>query len=110
MKTFCKVCNKELYHNYTFYCQKHKIFTESHKKNMSLCKTKEKVGYRAIHYWIEREMGKPSKCEHCLGEFSGHKIHWANVSGKYLRDVNDWKRLCAKCHGVFDKINNSRKK
>jgi len=110
MKTFCKVCKKELSHPYNFYCQKHKIFTEQHKKNMSLGKTKDKVGYRAIHYWIERELGKPTKCEDCLMEFSGHKIHWANISGEYKRDIKDWKRLCSSCHGYFDKISREHKK
>jgi hypothetical protein len=32
----------------------------------------------------------------------GHKIHWSNKSGKYLRDISDWRRLCVKCHKFFD--------
>lgn len=30
-------------------------------------------------------------------------MHWANISGKYLRDITDWVRLCVSCHKYFDK-------
>ena len=35
---------------------------------------------------------------------NGHqsRYHWANVSGKYLRDISDWIQLCVKCHKQFD--------
>jgi hypothetical protein len=67
---------------------------------------KNKPGYRAIHCWVERVMGKPKKCEKC-GEDNliGHKIHWANISGNYLRDTTDWIRLCVDCHFEYDKRN-----
>lgn len=60
----------------------------------------DEVGYRALHYWIERQLGKPKICEHC-GK-SG-RLHWANKSQKYLRDASDWLRLCPKCHKKYDK-------
>lgn len=60
-------------------------------------------GYRALHYWQERQLGKPTKCEHCLKDnLFGRKIHWANKSHKYLRNKNDWIRLCVKCHKKYD--------
>lgn len=59
-----------------------------------------KVGYRALHYWVERKLGKPKKCEFCLVEKA--KFHWANKSGDYLRNVSDWIRLCVKCHRKYD--------
>jgi len=34
---------------------------------------------------------------------TGKKIHWANKSGEYLRDKDDWIRLCCKCHKKYDK-------
>ena len=30
------------------------------------------------------------------------KLHWANISGKYKRSLDDWKALCASCHKLFD--------
>lgn len=62
-----------------------------------------KVGYRALHYWQERQLGKPTQCEFCLKDnLTGKQIHWANKSHKYLRDKNDWLRLCVKCHKKYD--------
>ena len=66
----------------------------------------DKVSYRALHTWVERTLNKPSKCEFCgKDELYRHKIHWANKSGNYLRDITDWFRLCAKCHGEYDAQN-----
>lgn len=59
------------------------------------------VGYSALHIWIRRHFGVPRKCEDC-GESKG-KMEWANVSGRYLRIQEDWKRLCVRCHRIFDK-------
>jgi len=63
-----------------------------------------KVGYAALHHWVYRELGFPNECEECGIKSESHrKIHWANISHKYKRDLNDWKRLCAKCHWQFDR-------
>ena len=62
------------------------------------------VGYRGLHKWVERHLGKPSTCEGCgKTNLSGHLIHWANKSKNYKRLITDWVRLCTKCHGAFDK-------
>lgn len=61
---------------------------------------KENVSYRTIHQWVERQLGKPSKCEHC-SRGSG-LFDWANISGEYSRDTKDWVRLCKPCHHDFD--------
>lgn len=64
----------------------------------------DKVGYLALHDWVKRKLGKPTKCEDCGADgLSGKKIQWANRSGLYKRDLEDWIRLCAKCHHKFDK-------
>lgn len=62
------------------------------------------VGYDALHRWVYRNLGKPSKCEFCekIEERSSY-IHWANKSGEYKRDLADWLRLCAKCHYHYDR-------
>ena len=64
----------------------------------------ENVGYRALHNWVEKELGNPNTCEYCgITGLNGHKIHWANISRRYLRDLSDWIRLCARCHHKYDK-------
>lgn len=59
------------------------------------------VGYGALHTWVKRSFGNPPFCEKC--KVSNRQMyHWANVSGSYLRDREDWLRLCVPCHKNFD--------
>ena len=63
-----------------------------------------KSEYRLLHYWVEKNLGKPSECMNCKRKgLSGRNIHWANKSHKYKRDKNDWIRLCVYCHQRYDK-------
>jgi hypothetical protein len=61
------------------------------------------VKYRPLHTWVERQLGKPEQCSFCGKKGNGHRMHWANISGKYLRVVSDWMRLCPSCHKNYDK-------
>ncbi len=65
-------------------------------------KKQTEVSYRALHAWIARVLGKPNKCSNCKVIGSGHRMHWANLSGNYKRNPTDWVRLCAKCHKAYD--------
>lgn len=58
------------------------------------------VSYKGLHKWIRDNKGRPKICEHCG---SKHQLNWANKSGKYLRDLNDWISLCILCHRKYDK-------
>jgi predicted transcriptional regulator len=70
---------------------------------------KQGVGYSGIHHWINKECGKPKKCEHCKS--TNQRIYdWANISGDYLRDKKDWIRLCRSCHIFFDKKDRKKPK
>ena len=61
------------------------------------------VGYGALHHWVKRKLGYPDTCEFCgKGGLAGAKIHWANISGEYKREIEDWVRLCKSCHHKFD--------
>lgn len=62
------------------------------------------VSYITLHQWVQRRKGKPSKCEHCGYDKSDRDYEWANVSGKYERDLKDFIRLCIPCHKKFDVI------
>ncbi len=62
-----------------------------------------KAGYKAKHNWIIRNYGQPSKCEKCgKDNLTGHSIQWANISGEYLREITDYRRLCVSCHKLLD--------
>jgi hypothetical protein len=64
------------------------------------------TGYHALHSWVNRWLGKPDACKNCgKSGLKGRQIHWANISGKYLRDLTDWIRLCVKCHWAFNRNN-----
>ena len=64
----------------------------------------DKVGYVPLHLWVRRHRGNPTKCEHCDRDgVTGRFIHWANKSRLYKRDLDDWIRLCAKCHYKYDR-------
>lgn len=74
----------------------------------------DKAGYEGKHVYIHYKYGKASKCENpkCVYprmRLSNRKImeapkryEWANISGKYRRDMNDWMQLCPSCHRFFD--------
>ncbi len=62
----------------------------------------DNVGLTALHNWVERKLGKPKKCEFC-GTTKAKFFDWANISGKYKRDLLDWVRLCRSCHAQYDK-------
>lgn len=57
------------------------------------------VGYTALHAWIKRRFKKSELCNKCRGNIP---MDLANISGKYLRDVNDWEWLCRRCHMMSD--------
>lgn len=64
----------------------------------------DNVSYHHKHEWVKNELGQPRKCEHCKSETKPkNHYQWANKSGKYLRDLSDWIRLCARCHWYYDK-------
>jgi len=73
----------------------------------------DKVGYQALHSWLYREFGKPTKCENkkCFYPRKNKRgilmkkplrFEWANL-GTYDRDRKNWVMLCSSCHGILDK-------
>jgi hypothetical protein len=65
----------------------------------------DNVGYHGVHYWIRKNKPKPEYCEDCKKQ---KRLTIANISGKYLRDIKDYKWLCYKCHSKFDFPNGVR--
>jgi hypothetical protein len=64
------------------------------------------VGYDGLHDWVRKNLGYPHKCSHCgkIGKRNNGRwnIHWANRTGEYLRDKDDWIALCVSCHRKYD--------
>jgi hypothetical protein len=68
------------------------------------------VGYVALHMWVKKHLGNPKKCEHCgKKNLRPRQYNWANIDHKYRRKLEDWIRLCVKCHRKYDKEQNAKK-
>ena len=89
--------------------RKDQIITESHKKSISLSSPKnievwcwkgDDVGYSGLHRWVKRWKGKAMIC--CVCGENRKKVHWANISGNYLRSLDDFAPLCVSCHRRYD--------
>lgn len=63
----------------------------------------DRVGYVGLHLWVQKWKGKPETCEKCGREgLTGRQIGWANIDHKYRRVLDDYIRLCRKCHKNYD--------
>lgn len=64
----------------------------------------EGSSYSAVHHWIRNHFGKADHCDACHGTertCENRKpagFEWANKSGKYLYNIDDWEQLCTVCH------------
>lgn len=60
----------------------------------------DEVGYDGIHSWVRRRKPKPALCENPFKRKNHLKKpkDLANISGKYLRDINDFMWICRSCH------------
>jgi len=68
----------------------------------------EKGSYGTKHTWIRKYYGNPLKCEWCgvVGKRNKRSwtIHWANKTGKYTRNKDDYIGLCTRCHHKLDDV------
>ncbi len=63
--------------------------------------------YIATHIWLRYHYGKANHCSNDKTHQS-KKFEWANISGEYRRDVNDYKQLCPSCHRKMDYTEHQR--
>jgi hypothetical protein len=66
-----------------------------------------KVTINALHLWLNVNYKKPKRCVKCN---KIKKLDWANISGKYTRNIKDYNALCEKCHMILDKQRKPNKK
>lgn len=96
----CKKRHCNVGQNHPFYGKKHSKAT---KEKMRLAKLGDKnpiwkgdsVGKHALHAWVTRHKPKPLLCEQCNKR---PPLDVTNISGEYIRDLNDWRWLCRGCH------------
>ena len=92
---------------------KGRILTKAWKRKLSLSKKGkigsksnswkgDEAGYRAKHLWIKIHFGHAKNCIFNPNHVAS-KYHWANISGKYTRNLIDYAPMCPSCHGLFDK-------
>lgn len=86
-----------------------KRIAEGQVGNKSVLWKGEKTKYPGVHKSLNTIYGKPQYCEMC-GTTVDRMYHWANISGKYLRVREDWKRLCVPCHCKFDGTTGCKRK
>jgi len=70
----------------------------------------DEVDYHDLHKWVTRWKGNIKKCEMCGLDDKNKRYHWANIDHKYKRVLEDYIRLCPKCHGQYDKNKGLRKR
>jgi hypothetical protein len=56
---------------------------------------KGSIKYEALHAWVRRRKPKPELCDQCEVRPAEDL---ANISGNYLRKLDDWEYLCRRCH------------
>lgn len=84
-----------------------------HEENHHLWKGKL-VGYSVLHRWVQKHLGVATICSTCFRTSNKTRLEWANLSGKYKRELDDWLPMCRSCHMKFDdvskKVWNTRRK
>lgn len=89
-----------------------KIKSSNSKKKLGLTGEKchwwkgENAGIVSKHLWITKHRGKPNYCEICK-RTDRKKYEWSNKDHKYSRKLEDYQRLCKKCHIRYDIENNN---
>ena len=67
----------------------------------------DKVGYIALHSWVRKRLGRPTKCSNDMNHKAKRYV-WANISGEYKRELSDWHELCNSCN-LTDGINKAER-
>ena len=83
--------------NKTLFQKGHKSFQGEGEKNSNW--KGDNVSYSPLHKWVKKYKGKKGECSEC--HIKNVRTESANISGKYKRDVNDYRELCVSCHKMY---------
>jgi hypothetical protein len=61
----------------------------------------DQVGIEALHEHLRKYFPPPSSCQDCGKQST--KLDLACVTGKYTRDISNFRYLCRSCHVYLDK-------
>lgn len=76
--------------------------SEEQRQKMSIANYKGSMEYSMIHKWVNKNKGRIKACERCGLSDPNRRYEWANISGVYDRDLNNYERLCVPCHRKKD--------
>jgi len=63
----------------------------------------DNASYAAKHIWFKNNWVRPSYCEHCgKNPPEIKRFEWANTTGVYTRNREDYLNLCTSCHMRMD--------
>ena len=62
----------------------------------------DEASYGSLHDWVSYHKGNEKKCSQCGEDEPSKRYEWANISGEYKREIDDYIRLCKKCHYHYD--------
>lgn len=61
----------------------------------------DNIGYQGAHRRVRIIRGTPNICEICKTKDPLKFYDWANITGNF-KNIMDYKRMCRKCHRIFD--------
>ncbi len=76
---------------------------------VSYYKKRKGESISSIHKWVEKKLGKPTRCSFCLTIDEKKRYCWANIDHSYKKNLADWIRLCSSCHCEYDRKFNGKK-
>jgi len=56
--------------------------------------------YVGLHSFLRKNYKKPKTCQRCGA--SAPRLEWANISGIYDRNIENYTALCVRCHRRHD--------
>lgn len=62
----------------------------------------DRTEYLRVHRWMRKNFGEATFCALVSGHTKAKRFEWANVSGQYLYDINDFVPMCPSCHRKYD--------
>jgi len=89
-----------------------KKLSKDHKKKIGLANTGNnngqwkgnKVKYSSLHTWLRSHHKKSGVCHFC-GRTDAKVYDWANVTGIYDRNIENYRETCRGCHIKLDRWN-----
>jgi Zn finger protein HypA/HybF involved in hydrogenase expression len=109
-----KTCSKECRIKAIKIARSKQVITKKHREAISKSLRQEKakqwkgnrVSYSGLHRWLYKYKIRPDECQYCgkPNKTINNRsyLHWANISGEYKRELNDYIALCPSCHKKYD--------